>query len=136
MVRVRLPASEQQGRSALAASTADTVLAFAARRPAGLLGVVNVSGGAWRTNGEGNVCEHADLVAAMATFGSRTRIPTLWLYAENDQSYGPDLARQTWAVPQSAGKYATSPAMSSATSHPLARSDADECRFRPEESGA
>jgi dienelactone hydrolase len=67
------------------------VLAFAARRPAGLLGVVNVSGGAWRTNGEGNVCEHADLVAAMATFGSRTRIPTLWLYAENDSLFPPDL---------------------------------------------
>ena len=63
------------------------VLAFAARRPAGLLGVVNVSGGAWRTNGEGNVCDHADLVAAMAAFGSRTRIPTLWLYAENDSLF-------------------------------------------------
>jgi dienelactone hydrolase len=67
------------------------VLAFAARRPAGLLGVVNVSGGAWRTNGEGNVCEHADLVAAMATLGARTRIPTLWLYAENDSLFPPEL---------------------------------------------
>jgi dienelactone hydrolase len=67
------------------------VLAFAARRPAGLLGVVNVSGGAWRTNGDGNICEHADLVAAMATFGSRTRIPTLWLYAENDSLFPPEL---------------------------------------------
>jgi dienelactone hydrolase len=67
------------------------VLALAARRPAGLLGVVNVSGGAWRTNGDGNICEHADLVAAMATFGSRTRIPTLWLYAENDSLFPPEL---------------------------------------------
>ena len=67
------------------------VLAFAARRPAGLLGVVNVSGGAWRTNGEGNVCQHADLVAAMATLGARTRIPTLWLYAENDSLFPPEL---------------------------------------------
>jgi pimeloyl-ACP methyl ester carboxylesterase len=68
------------------------VLAFAARRPAGLLGVINVSGGAWRTNGDGKVCEHADLVAAMATFGARTRIPTLWLYAENDSLFPPELA--------------------------------------------
>ncbi len=67
------------------------VLAFAARRPAGLLGVVNASGGAWRTNGEGNVCQHADLVAAMATLGARTRIPTLWLYAENDSLFPPEL---------------------------------------------
>jgi len=67
------------------------VLAFAARRPAGLLGVVNVSRGAWRANGEGNVCQHADLVAAMATLGARTRIPTLWLYAENDSLFPPEL---------------------------------------------
>ncbi|MEA2960424.1 MAG: hypothetical protein QOI46_522, partial [Alphaproteobacteria bacterium] len=81
------------------------VLAFAARRPAGLLGVVNVSGGAWRTNGEGNVCEHADLVAAMATLGARTRIPTLWLYAENDSLFPPELvARMRDAYAASGGR--------------------------------
>jgi dienelactone hydrolase len=69
-----------------------TVLAFAARRPAGLLGVVNLSGGVLRSAGNG-ICSHADLVAAMGTFGSRTTVPTLWLYAENDSLFPPALAK-------------------------------------------
>jgi dienelactone hydrolase len=68
------------------------VLAFAARRPAGLIGVVNVSGGVWRTKADGSVCDFAELNAAMASFGARTRIPTLWLYAENDTLFPPDVA--------------------------------------------
>jgi dienelactone hydrolase len=67
-----------------------TVLAFAARQPAGLVGVVNVSGGVLRTDANG-VCDHADLVAAMASFGGRTRVPSLWLYAENDSLFPPAL---------------------------------------------
>ena len=70
------------------------VLALAARRPAGLLGVVNVSGGVWRTTPEGNVCGHDTLVSAMATFGARTRVPSLWLYAENDSLFPPDLVNR------------------------------------------
>src|SRR5262249_30493073 len=66
------------------------VLALAARQPAGLLGVVNVSGGAWRSDGD-SVCDHDALVAAMATLGGRTRIVTLWLYAENDSLFPPAL---------------------------------------------
>ena len=70
------------------------MLALAARRPAGLLGVVNVSGGVWRTTGEGNVCGPTTLVSAMATFGARTRVPSLWLYAENDSLFPPDLVNR------------------------------------------
>src|SRR5207237_8790586 len=44
------------------------VLALAARQPAGLLGAVNVSGGAWRNEGA-TVCDHDALVATMATLG-------------------------------------------------------------------
>jgi dienelactone hydrolase len=81
-----------------------TVLAYAARKPAGLLGVVNVSGGAWRADGS-RVCDHADLVAAMATFGSRTKVPTLWLYAENDSLFPPELAtRMRDAYAQAGGR--------------------------------
>ena len=43
-----------------------TVLAFAARKPAGLIGVVNVSGGVWRTDGNGGVCDFEALTSAMA----------------------------------------------------------------------
>jgi dienelactone hydrolase len=64
------------------------VLALAARQPAGLRGVVNVSGGMWRFEGD-NVCTDDRLVAAMASLGARTRIMTLWLYAENDNLFPP-----------------------------------------------
>ena len=79
-----------------------TVLAFAARRPAGLLGVVNLSGGVLRSAGNG-ICDHADLVAAMGTFGSRTTVPTLWLYAENDSLFPPALAKSMHAAYVRAG---------------------------------
>lgn len=81
------------------------VLALAARAPKGLITVVNVSGGIWRSNGDGQVCDHADLVAAMATFGSRTPIPTLWLYAQNDSLFPPELVvRMRDAYNQAGGR--------------------------------
>lgn len=64
-------------------------LAFAARRPAGLIGVVNISGGVWRAKADGDVCDFDGLTSAMASFGARTRIPTLWLYSENDSLFPP-----------------------------------------------
>jgi dienelactone hydrolase len=66
-------------------------LAFAARRPAGLIGIVNISGGVWRAKADGGVCDFDGLTAAMASFGARTRIPTLWLYAENDSLFPPQV---------------------------------------------
>ena len=68
-----------------------TVLAFASRQPAGLVGVVNVSGGVWRQGPNGDVCDFDALVAAMDAFGNRTRVPTLWLYAENDRLFPPQV---------------------------------------------
>ncbi len=73
-------------------------LAFAARRPAGLIGVVNVSGGVWRAKADGSVCEFGGLTSAMADFGARTRIPTLWLYSENDSLFPPDVVRDMRAA--------------------------------------
>ena len=67
------------------------VLAYAARRPAGLIGVVNISGGVWRSKADGSMCDFDGLTAAMASFGARTRIPTLWLYSENDSLFPPDV---------------------------------------------
>lgn len=79
------------------------VLAFAARQSAGLLGVVNVSGGVWRAKVDGSLCDHADLVAAMATLGARTRVPTLWLYAENDSLFPAELVTGMRAAYAEAG---------------------------------
>jgi dienelactone hydrolase len=78
------------------------VLAFAARRPAGLIGVVNVSGGVWRSDGDG-ACDFDALVAAMTNFGSRTQVPTLWLYAENDSLFPPAVVARMHAAYSDAG---------------------------------
>jgi pimeloyl-ACP methyl ester carboxylesterase len=66
-----------------------TALAFAARQPKGLVGVVNVSGGVRRLG-----CPWDELEHAMTQFGARIRVPTLWLYAENDTLFSPDVARR------------------------------------------
>jgi hypothetical protein len=37
-------------------------------------------------------------VDSVAALGRAARVPALWLYAENDQIYGPDLARRMYAA--------------------------------------
>jgi pimeloyl-ACP methyl ester carboxylesterase len=60
------------------------VLALAARRPKGLLAVVNLAGGMRLTDANGAlVCAPETPISALATFGS-ARLPTMWVYSEND----------------------------------------------------
>jgi dienelactone hydrolase len=69
------------------------VLAFAARQPKGLRAVINISGGVRIIKGDGIQCAADALPSAMTAFGSRAKVPTLWLYAENDSLFGPELVR-------------------------------------------
>jgi dienelactone hydrolase len=63
------------------------VTALSARNPAGLLGTVNVSGGL-----KFEACPKEDLLlAAFRGYGARSRVPSLWLYAQNDSFFGPEL---------------------------------------------
>jgi len=64
-----------------------SVVALGARNPTGLLGVVSVSGGL-RFN-----CDGWDekLVEAYRKYGTTSRVPNLWLYAQNDSIFGPDI---------------------------------------------
>jgi dienelactone hydrolase len=74
-----------------------TVLNLAARNPSGLRAVINVSGGIRTTPREGGppvTCKREDLTPVFASFGARTRIPSLWLYAENDSFFPGDYVRQ------------------------------------------
>jgi hypothetical protein len=48
----------------------------------------------------------ADLVKAMAVFGARTRIPTLWLYAENESLFPPALVARMHEAYNAAGGHA------------------------------
>jgi len=66
-------------------------LALAARRPPGLVGVINVSGGL-QVSRNGVPCSiERGLISAFANFGARSRVPTLWLYAQNDSLFAPSL---------------------------------------------
>jgi len=69
-------------------------LALASRNPANVAAVVNVSGGRGGHNRgrADNNCSPDRLIAAAGEFGRTARIPTLWLYAENDSFFPPDIS--------------------------------------------
>jgi predicted esterase len=71
-----------------------TAVALGARNPPGLVGVVSISGGlrfncgAWED----------DLLKAYREYGATSRVPNLWLYAQNDSYFGPGLAERMHAA--------------------------------------
>jgi dienelactone hydrolase len=71
--------------------------ALAAEPPPGVVGIVSFAGGRG-SRAANDVCQPERLVAAFGTFGRTARAPALWIYAENDLFFGPDLARQMHAA--------------------------------------
>jgi dienelactone hydrolase len=67
-------------------------LALAGQGFPGLLGVLNFSGG--RGAKADKLCDPPALIDAFAKFGRSCRVPTLWLYAENDTYFPPPLVRR------------------------------------------
>ncbi len=66
------------------------VVAFGARNPKNLLGVISISGGLRMPD-----CPKEDvLVNAYRTFGLTSRVPNLWIYARNDSFFGPALVER------------------------------------------
>jgi len=67
-----------------------------AYRGGGIKAVINFAGGrGGRSYNQPNRnCAPERLVAAAAEYGRRVRVPTLWIYTENDTYFGPALARQ------------------------------------------
>jgi len=70
------------------------VTAAAAEKPAGVVAILNFDGGRHSPSSSRQMCSPDNLVDTWAALGRSARIPALWLYAENDRSYGPDLARR------------------------------------------
>lgn len=68
-------------------------LALSADPPPGLRAVISFAGGRG-SRGDDDVCTADRLVAAFGTFGRTSRVPSLWIYAENDLFFGPKLARR------------------------------------------
>ena len=76
-------------------------LALASQGFPGLLGVINFGGG--RGSRADKVCSPPALIAAFAKFGRTIRVPTLWLYAENDSYFPPPLVRELYRAFTEAG---------------------------------
>lgn len=77
------------GRSAGGFAT----VALTADPPPGLVAAVSFAGGRGSTKPD-EVCDPERLVNAFTVFGKTSRIPMLWVYAENDHYFGPRLARR------------------------------------------
>jgi dienelactone hydrolase len=68
-------------------------VALTADPPRGLVAAISFAGG--RGSGSADqVCSADELVDAFSSFGKRSRIPMLWVYAENDHFFGPQLAQR------------------------------------------
>lgn len=72
-------------------------LALAADPPEGLRAVVNFAGGRG-SRAPHEICSEDRLIAAYAALGKTARVPSLWIYTENDSYFGPELARRMFAA--------------------------------------
>ncbi|WP_028604726.1 dienelactone hydrolase family protein [Ottowia thiooxydans] len=84
-----------------------TVAAGALNLP-GVVGLVNFAGGVGGNpeRSPGKSCKPENLTKTYAGFGSQVKVPSLWLYADNDQYWGPEAPRQ-WHAAFEAGGSAT-----------------------------
>ena len=77
-------------------------VALTAAAPQGLAAAIVFAPGRGST-GPDNVCGASRLVSAFAEFGSTSRIPLLWVSAENDHFFGPKLTAQLVGAFSNAG---------------------------------
>jgi dienelactone hydrolase len=72
-------------------------LAESSKAPSNLVGVINFAGGHGSMKPREN-CKEGHMLEAMREFGKTSRIPSLWLYSENDSYNIPGLARRMQAA--------------------------------------
>jgi len=77
-------------------------VALTADAPAELVAAISFAGGRGSIH-DYEVCHEERLIEAFRLFGKRSRIPMLWVYAENDHFFGPRLAEQLKAAFTSGG---------------------------------
>jgi dienelactone hydrolase len=80
-------------------------LALASRAPAGVRAAINFAGGLGGRSYDqpDNNCAPQRLVATAGEFGRTARIPTLWIYTENDSYFAPRLSGAMAAAFRAAG---------------------------------
>jgi dienelactone hydrolase len=71
-------------------------LALASQNPHGVAAIINFAGGRGGRSYDhaNNNCAPERLIDAARAFGATARIPTIWIYAENDSYFAPWLARR------------------------------------------
>ncbi len=67
-------------------------LALSSVAPQGLKAVISFAGGRGST-GPFQICQQGKLEQAFANYGKTSRVPTLWIYAENDTFFEPKVAQ-------------------------------------------
>jgi hypothetical protein len=70
-----------------------TVALTADHPPAGLVAAISFAGGRGSRSSD-NVCDPGQLVKTFGEFGKTSRVPMLWVYAENDHFFNPALAKR------------------------------------------
>jgi dienelactone hydrolase len=79
-------------------------VALTADPPPGLVAGISFAGGRGSDKPD-DVCHPGDLVRAFADFGLKSRVPMLWVYAENDHFFGPQISEQFYrAFTKSGGR--------------------------------
>lgn len=69
-----------------------SVIATGSLNLEGVIGVVNFAGGRGSYESD-KVRDEDNLIASMGQYGKISRVPTIWLYSENDHYFRPDLAQ-------------------------------------------
>jgi pimeloyl-ACP methyl ester carboxylesterase len=100
-------------------------LAMAARKPVGVVGVVNFGGGKGGSEDTPYApCRPDNVERHFAAYAKTTAVPTLWIYAPNDLYFGRDIAPRWHAAYQAAGGHAqlvvTEPAPQDKAGHHIA----------------
>jgi dienelactone hydrolase len=86
------------GRSAGGFAT----VALTANPPPGLAAAISFAGGRGSPSPD-TVCHPGELMAAFARFGKTSHIPMLWVYAQNDHFFSPQIAEALYRAFTSAG---------------------------------
>ena len=81
-------------------------IAFSSLEVPGVVAILNFAGGRGSQQAD-TVCSKDRLIAAMKGFGRTARVPTLWVYAENDHFFGPQLAQDLRGAYQASGGQAS-----------------------------
>jgi dienelactone hydrolase len=99
----RLPDVDPTRAIAVGISTGGmATVALTADAPKNLVAAINFAGGRG-SQADHDVCNPDSLVSAYHDFGRRSRVPMLWIYAQNDKFFWPELAQRFDAAFRAAG---------------------------------